>query len=689
MSNLPNEKIPLDTLNFIPIWLKGKFNTILESSELCENLLSKFLSDNVIKENIEKAELILQNLFSIEKIEMIKESAWGVETESYRSRVYMHSLTDNLINRKLNTKIATYCSEKVIIDLAEKIKVLRFDFPRGITFSLVLKGLEFSINSVINEENLYIEIFDRENEDKTIGKGIINQFENLTEEQTKDAIVTILKEFGIEYEKNKDNEYDFRMFTNALTNGSHYYFPDDSISKFNEHYSGDRVVEAFSQIFVDLLNNKAKLNKEVGYSLLKLFVYNNKYRLPFFRKVVLFLIGENWELYKNLFWEIIGENDPMILFSNPHYYNDLYELLNNNQKLMNHEEIATLERIISFGSQDKEDQRDSKSIKFWQLRWYSALRNNLQFIHKYEALSQELNLTYENYQNLGVISLVDAPESPLNIEKIIQMESKDVDYIYNFKPKDRWDNPSISGLSSILGKAVEREPQKFSNELEVFKDVYFIYAYHIADGFKEAWKNKKTFNWKNVLSFYRDYITDARFYTDEFKIESDSWNATTDWVIGSVGDLLAEGMRSDANAFDLSHLPEVKDILKTLVERLYPSKELKETNINYATYSLNSTGGKTLRTLLDYSLRRARTLKAEDNLPRWEEDIKIVFEGTFSRGIIDGFILTGWYFQQFYYLDKKWIINKVKEFSHLQDKEWNAFIGKKNPIISYRVLIRI
>ncbi|HAO05770.1 MAG TPA: hypothetical protein DCQ50_02045 [Chryseobacterium sp.] len=677
LTNLPKDNIPMETLQFIPIWLKVGGDTLVESLEICKNLLPKFLVDNPTADDIVKAELILKHLFSIEKVEVVNESTIGFYSESYRSRVYMYYLSDVLINKKLTTKIAANCSDKVIFDLAENIKKLRFDFPKGINITLKFKEGEYSIKSEIENENLTITVSEINTPGKIIGTKSIERFESLTDIQTRSIVISILNEFGLEYEKSKDNEFNFKMLTNAVANGSYYTFSGETISKLNyRNHHGDKIVEVFSLFFRDLLNDKVKYDLETGLSLMRSFALDSKYRLPFFKKVVLFVIGENWEVCKSLFWEIAKGNDPMHVFSEHSYENDLYELLNKNQMLLSKEEIETIQTIISIGPQDEKDDRDAKYLDYWQLRWYSALRNISPFKESYEKLSQSQNLTNEHYENLGEVTIRSGSVSPFRVDELLQKSNEEiVKFIHSFKPKDRWEEPTIDGLSNELSSAVQNEPQKFSDEIELYKDVPYIYAYHMANGFREAWKNKKPFNWEKVLEFYKSYILDEKFSTGQLRLENDGWGATADWVTGSVGNLLTEGMQSDSNAFDLSLLPSVKVILNTIVPRLKALDDFKQTNMDYPTYSLNSTAGKTLRTLLDYSLRRARNLKAEDNLPKWEQDIKELFEETFKKGIIDSFIITGWYFQQFYFLDKDWITNKVKEYYKLEDKEWLAFLS--------------
>src|ERR1700746_183170 len=67
LGNIPNDRIPKQILNYIPVWLDSKFDTMLQSSELIENLLPKFLNENPTKDDIEKAEYILFFLLKINK----------------------------------------------------------------------------------------------------------------------------------------------------------------------------------------------------------------------------------------------------------------------------------------------------------------------------------------------------------------------------------------------------------------------------------------------------------------------------------------------------------------------------------------------------------------------------------------------------------------------------------------------
>jgi|GEM_PF-867360 len=672
--NLPNDKVTLETLCFIPTWLKSDFNTTLQSIGICKNLLPKFLAESPTNEDIEKAEKIISYLLTIEKKADVEDSV-GLDYKSYYSRVEMDSLINNFIDEKLTSKISKHCSTKIILQLANNLKALYLDFPNGITILLKINENEYSVKIDIVNEDLNISISRKNDTDKVINASIC-LFENQTDEQIKNLVISAFLDSKIGYEESEENEENLELLIVLLKSGSHYSFHDDTISKLNEITNYDEnLINVFSLIFRDILNEKTKQIPSVGLSLLRSFVFENKYNLIFFRKVVLYIIGENWNVCKKLFWEIVGDNDPMHLFSNNSFSKDLYEVLNNNQLALEKGEILTLQKIINIGNQSKKNLLTANE-DYWRLRWYSSLRNIPPFKDYYQKLSEEKKITNEHYEDSGRVKIMASSTSPFSTDDILKKTNIEiVNFIHTFKPKDRWEEPTIDGFSNALGKAVEDEPQKFSDEINLYKDVYFVYAYKIAIGFKEAWKRKKSFNWEKVLAFFKAYITSEKFKTEEFIFENGTWLVTSDWVIGAIASLLSEGMQSDDNAFDISLLPIVKDFLIIIIPNLIQIENVRQTNIDYPTYSLNSTNSKIVRALLDYSLRRARNLKSESNLPKWEKDIKNLLEITFQIGVIDVYILTGWYFEQFYFLDKDWITRKVKEYYNLEDKEWIPFIS--------------
>lgn len=182
--------------------------------------------------------------------------------------------------------------------------------------------------------------------------------------------------------------------------------------------------------------------------------------------------------------ETISGNDPKRLFSNYQYQNDLYELLNKNQELLNEEELTEIQHVLEIGPQEDIEQENNYP-DYWRLHWYSALRKLPKYSELYNSFSKKFGKTHDDFEHENEVRFSVGDRSPLTTDEILEMPNSNIaKYIHSFKPRDGWVEPTIRGFSGMLGKAIETEPLKFSEEINVYKDVYYIYAYNIANGFR-------------------------------------------------------------------------------------------------------------------------------------------------------------------------------------------------------------
>lgn len=669
LGNLPNERIPLSILNFIPVWFRGDFRATLQSSDVCNILLPKFLPDEPTYDDINKAELILRHLFEVSFLDISSDE----ELEKAYSDVDMYYLQKAFRNRNLIEKIIKYCSDEIIIHIGKELKKLLQSnfFASGIEIIFDINDIELIAILKIKDDDLLISI--KENNIPII---VINKFAIYNEENLQAKIQEKLFMHGLEVKLNEKNTNEYsRIFFLLNTDFKvSLWFKVDKLDK--EHERGD-IIEMYGLIFRNLLDEKAKQDPKNAINLLRMFSCHYSFKLPFYKRISIYVIGNNWEELKGLFWELVGNDDAENkLFSEIRVRDELYWLLNNVSKLLNSADIERLVIVINNGLLEDEKNNDENRVKYWKLGWYSALREIEPFKQEYRKLSDELNISNSHFERKNEISIRPGSVSPFSTSQILAMSIEELsNYIFEFKPKDKWVEPDIGGLASSVGKAIETEPIQFAEKIQLFQGFPYIYIYHLLNGHREAWKNGRSFNWKNLLEFCKGYISDKRFYTEGLSLENDSWSANSDWVVGSIAELLSEGMKSDSNAFDVEHLPIAKEILKILVDHLLPSADFEETNMDFPTYSLNSKGGKVLRALLDYSLRIGRTKFEAGVIIKWENDAKELFEGIISKGIIDGYILLGWYFPQFYFLDKDWITQRIITNYGLADKEWRAYMA--------------
>ncbi|MCK0114369.1 hypothetical protein [Gelidibacter sp. F63206] len=675
LGNIPNESIPKEILHFIPVWLNSKFDTMLQTTELCEKLLPKFLNDKPTEADIEKAEIILHYLFQVEKVDVEGVDFFG-EGSNYRSRLYLYFLANQFEKTDIIAKVVKYCSESIILELGRTIKFLLLDVFGGVNTTMKDGNKEYEIKIHIEEENLSVSSKLNDSEANSVTSTLPN-WEEKSEGTIKNELVSILKKHDIDYTPTNDNDDIFQRLNFTLSTGFSFALDYNSIRKLgSQHYDKEKVLNVFALIFRDLLNEKAKQTPEEALSILKTICFDAKYRVPFFICVSLYVISENWETTKSLFFELIKDNDALYLFSDYKYYKELYDLLKRNQNALNTNEARIIESIIEQGEQNKSEEKTEDDKEYWKLKWFSSLKSVKPFKDKYLFLSNKLKLTSEHFENSGEIKVRTGYVSPISINDLLEKSNQEiVEYIKTFNPKRSFDKPSIGGLSETFGNAVETEPEKFVSEIELYQDIPYIYSYRMLNAFGKAWKEEKTFDWEKVLQFCLNTLKSPKFYGGELEIENDDWSATSDWVVGSIANILTDGLRNDKNSFDLEFLPLAKEIIQIIVGNLKPVDDLKKTNMDYPTYSLNSTAGKSLRALFDYSLHRARNLYEHKDKGKWEKDIKLLFEESLKKGIIDGYILQGMYFEQFCFLDYDWITKQVKQYYTSKDREWLAFMG--------------
>ena len=111
LSNLPNNKIPDEIIELISTWLSSRFDTTLPGVEIIRKLLPKFLTSH--PEDIKKAEKFIGYITSTKPL-------IGKEEQKVELSVDPYFLKEGF--KKYSEDIGKKCSDKVIIDLEEKIK---------------------------------------------------------------------------------------------------------------------------------------------------------------------------------------------------------------------------------------------------------------------------------------------------------------------------------------------------------------------------------------------------------------------------------------------------------------------------------------------------------------------------------------------------------------------------------------
>lgn len=673
LGNLPNNKISKDILAFIPIWLSGKFDTMLQTSELFENILLKFLNTNPSKEDIEKAELILQLLFEVERKERKEGIDLSENSDLYSSRLDMPSLSSAFEDKELISKIVKHCSDTFILDLGRTIRKILI--CKNLTYTITYENKQHELEIYIEESKLTV-LVNLAGVTHNPTPFIIEDYEGLDKDNLTSLLLEALGRFGITYIPESTVYDPIANFYDVLHSDMYSKNGIYLVKEFGDfNYQDENLINIFSRIFRDLLNETVIQNSERGLKFLKTICFDPKFSTTFFKRIAIYIVSQNWASTKEIFWELLGENDPLHLFSQHRYYRDIYALLFEKQILFTEKQKQILQTIIDEGEQNDLYKKDEEEEMHWKLKWYSALRNIEPFSEKYSQLSTILNRTNEYFEETGRLKLRSGSIPPISLDELLKLSEEKIAYlISSFQPLDTWEEPNVIGLSDILAAAVELEPERFAENIYLFDNTYYVYFYFIMVSFREAWKKEKPFNLEKVLDYCLRYIKNDKFYLDQFIHLADGRKANLQWAVGSIADFLNEGTKDYNNSFEPEHWPVVEEISEILVTNLHPEKIAALDDDDYLSHSYNSTPGKVLRTLIHYSVLSARNnTKSKDGI-KWESKMRSLFEVALSRKILDCYILEGYCFETFCYLDQEWAFKQATLNLSIDEKYWRAFI---------------
>lgn len=622
LCNLPNEKINDEIISLIPIWLDSRFDNTLPAKEILEKLLPKFLKSDD-PDNLRKAENI---------VDIVTEIKWLPKyTEQHKK------------------------------EIREKYKNI-FDKPE---------------EQRTEEEKREIAVFGLDEEEpKTIidihslTKSFINNkvASKVGEKCSESVIFKLADKLKSIFEKEQPSG---RVDLSGIWFSSLFITPNI--------YDTRQII---TLILREMLLAKAKKDINITKTIFNKFL-SEDYKYPLFKRLVLFVIGTEWQSYQDIFWNMINEDENGDFFNDPDYEAEIYTILQKYGNQFSSIEKEKIKNIIEAKVPDKphpEGKYREYYSAYQKQKWYSALKADNYFASLYEKYKNITKKEEEiNFKEPEV--RVGPGPSPLSKETILKMSNEELaEYLKTFKTVDFWKGPTIGGLSDILKDAVEEKPEKFIDDLNPFLKTGYLYVYDILYGTRAAWEKRKIINWGKLFNFIKDYISSEDFWNDNYRIEGDEWKVNHLWVIGMIGDLIRQGTVDDDWAFSEEHFKIAQEILFKILGCLLKEKEkiLSEDPVRNdpVGYALNSTFGRITEALFMLALRIKRIeektkIKQEVS---WEFSIKGKYEELLNNEIIESYVWLGRYLANFYYMDKEWTENKIKTITIEKGQLWEAFM---------------
>lgn len=393
---------------------------------------------------------------------------------------------------------------------------------------------------------------------------------------------------------------------------------------------------------------------------------------PIFQRISLHIISFHYDSLKDIFWE--WENNPLDDFEIRH---EVYELFNSNCTKFTEKQIEQILYWIEskeyFISEKLKDDKEMKNkiLAYRKKAWLTSLlpsKNHLvqTAYKKYNKIDPKI---IEQPGFITGITSWSGSISSLSEDQLLKMSINDiVNYLNNFKEESGWKKPSIDGLTNALRSCVSKNPEKFSKNLKPFLKIQRFYQNSILQGFSTASQNKNNIMWDNLFDFIVSIINSENFWSEEF---DETINDYRKWIISQIADLINNGTKNDDYAFDPQLLPVAESILLKLINQAEYDLFF---SLNLITSVLNSSKGKILSAMINYSLRIARlSNKAKD---RWILTIKKEFNKRIHKEIkpsIEFYVTLGEYLPNLLYLDENWVTENINLiFPFDSDDNWEA-----------------
>jgi hypothetical protein len=665
LSILPNDLIPKEVLDYIPVWVTGQFDTMLQTQEICKKLLPKFISEQATEADNEKAEKIFCHLFNLNRNPHTSLGD-GHSTSQYSSPFYLYFLTNDLIEERLLQRAAQQVSKRPLIKLIDSINFLLRDVP--VNAQETIGEISYTLELARNFDCLNIKVIKTdEDSHSVIAEKTVDNYLDYNHDQISDLLIKIYKTYEIPEE-----------IIESLHKRLRFNLENDMISLFgyngikdldDEKYSGfNEALNTFSILLKEWLTALAlQENPENIEDIFQILSNKARYKLPFFIRMKLYIVSQNWGRLKKWFFELIKDSNGKNLFSDDTYKLELYYLLSSIAGKMLPEEVSLLNDILEQGPIPREYYNPDPD--HWRHRWLDALKNQEEFQDKYKTLDDKVKIK-KNYQEEGKIIVRVGNVSPFTKEEILEMSYDNLlDQIYNFKNYDSWEDPTVEGFAEQLCNSVEENPHHFTILLKYLNDIKYIYAYHILYGFSKAAKAKKVFDWKSVLEFILVYISSEKFLNGDLA-STDNLQVNQAWIYGNIASLIMEGSDDDQGSYGNDLLQLVKKILlqiRNLTTSTWDGRIIED----YVTSAINSTSGRILQAIILYSLKYARQ---REYTPKWENDIEMLYTLSLDESQMEAFAFLSMYTPQFMFLNEDWLIAKLSDVKNHNEICQSAFM---------------
>ncbi|MDR1452504.1 MAG: hypothetical protein LBJ25_00805 [Candidatus Margulisbacteria bacterium] len=356
--------------------------------------------------------------------------------------------------------------------------------------------------------------------------------------------------------------------------------------------------------------------------------------LPIFKRIILYLLRVEKNYEPQLLIKYLTDYD---LFSDHGYLHEYYHLAQDKFGELSQDAQNKILNYIESGPQEEYYQQDSeywpkpRKINHWIHHRIDPIIKYLPqaFTDKYKDFLFDENGEYKPYNNgehpdfSSYMTSLHGSVSPKEDSDIAEMPiPKLVEYLKNWKPeRTGFDAPTINGLADTLGKAVETQPNKYLQQLELFKAVteptYIRKVLFALDNVKD----KTMDDWRKIQDLCKLVIQQNKNFPDRKAwLEADpNWHWAKHEAARLISNLYSQSYKD--LIIEDGFLTDSFNILKKLVLEQDEHLEKKEVQSDtmradreFYTSAINSMHGTALEGLIYYAFWLSNNKKTTEHV---------------------------------------------------------------------------
>ena len=244
----------------------------------------------------------------------------------------------------------------------------------------------------------------------------------------------------------------------------------------------------------------------------------------------------------------------------------------NNLTSINESSIKLIDNIIDKGEYINHN-FGKEFNDIWKQKRYQALSNIPYFNERFRDIKQKTNTDVELKPCISIGEFYEIKDvSIITCNDIKQMSNYElVKKMKSFKPSQDYElheEKSYRGFGLEIKKAIIQEPERFYEDLDMFKDITNEFMSYIIEAFDELIKNKKYIKCRNLILLFLKYIE-----RPEFWLEEDKHRYGYKVILKRIFKYLDGYLNNDQIEFD-------EEIFNTILKIL----DICSKNINYAEY---------------------------------------------------------------------------------------------------------